>query len=120
MDLCLSLRQPGERFSDLVSRAARLGSRRDIWRSVRAGIPLTAYKMATFWAIGTGTCGEPSPFRRMLAASWHSFFIVLSPAVFIAATMELALGKGAAVAATAGMMQVTIVALTVLWQAGTS
>jgi hypothetical protein len=60
--------------------------------------------------------GEPGPFRRALAASWHWLFIALAIGIFIAATIELSLGRGAWVARAAAATQGIVVALAVLWQ----
>jgi small-conductance mechanosensitive channel len=91
-----------------------------------AGLPITLYKIAMFWAIRlpiarairTSSCGVPSPFRRALADSWHWLFIALAVAVFVAATIELALGRGSAVAGASAATQAIIATLAVLWQAG--
>jgi moderate conductance mechanosensitive channel len=88
--------------------------------------PVTLYKAAMFWAIRqpigrairSSTCGTPSPFRRAVADWWHWLFIVLALGVFAAATIELALGKGASVTGASAATQGIIVGLAVLWQAG--
>jgi hypothetical protein len=53
-----------------------------------------------------------------LAKSWHWLLIGLTLAVFVAATVEFALGKGASVASAGGETQGIIVVLAVIWQAG--
>jgi moderate conductance mechanosensitive channel len=88
--------------------------------------PVTLYKAVMFWAIRqpigrairTSTCGAPSPFRRAVADWWHWLFIVLAIGVFVAATVEFALGKGASVVSASAATQGIIVALAVLWQTG--
>jgi moderate conductance mechanosensitive channel len=90
------------------------------------GAPITLYKVAMFWAIRapiaraicTSSCGAPSPFRRMVADSWHWLFIALAFAVFGADAVAFALGKGAAMAGAGAATQFIIVALAVVWQAG--
>jgi moderate conductance mechanosensitive channel len=89
------------------------------------GIPITAYKVVMFWAIRrpiahailAATGREPGPFRRAVACSWHWFFTALAVGIFIAATIEFTLGRGAAVASAAGATQGIVVGLAVLWQA---
>jgi moderate conductance mechanosensitive channel len=90
------------------------------------GVAITLYKVAMFWAIRepiarairTSTCGMPSPFRRAVANCWHWLFMALAIGVFVAATIEFALGEGASVAGAAADTQGIIVVLAVLWQAG--
>jgi len=89
------------------------------------GLLVTAYKVIMFWmvrhpiarAILAATGGEPGSFRRAVAASWHWLFIALAIAIFIAATIELSLGRGAWVARAAAATQGIVAALAVLWQA---
>jgi len=89
------------------------------------GLAITAYKVAMFWAIRhpiarallAATGRAPGPIRRTIAASWHWFFIALSIGVFLTASVEFSLGKGAssvlsAASATTGI----VVALAVLGQ----
>ena len=90
------------------------------------GIPITLYKVVMFWAIRepiarairSSSCGAPSPFRNMVADSWHWLFIALAFAVFGADTVEFALGKGAAMAGAGAATQFIFVALAVLWPGG--
>ena len=87
------------------------------------GLPITAYKIVMYWAIRdpiarairAATGGEPSPFRLAVAASWHWLFIALAVGVFVAATIEFSLGKGATVAIAAAATQGIIVILAVIW-----
>jgi moderate conductance mechanosensitive channel len=89
------------------------------------GLIITGYKVAMFWAtrhpigraILAATGGEPGPVRRAVAASWHWAFIALSVGIFVAAGIELALGKGAWVARAATATQGIFVALAVVGQA---
>jgi moderate conductance mechanosensitive channel len=89
------------------------------------GIVITVYKVAMFWAtrrpiaraILAVTGGEPGPVRRAVAKSWHWMFIALSLGIFLAATIEFALGKGAWVARASAATQGIVVALAVLGQA---
>ncbi len=89
-------------------------------------LPITAYKVAMYWAIRhpvarairAATGSECTPFRRFLASCWHWLFIGLAVAVFVAATIEFALGKGAWVTAAAAATQGIIVVLAIIWQAG--
>jgi moderate conductance mechanosensitive channel len=89
------------------------------------GLSITAYKIAMYWAIRdpiarailAATGGEPSSFRLAIAASWHWLFIALAIGVFVAATIEFSLGKGATVAIAAAATQGIIVILAVIWQA---
>ncbi len=88
------------------------------------GIVVTGYKVAMFWALRrpvgrailAATGGEPGPFRRAVAAAWHWLFIALALGVFVAATIEFALGSGAWVAAASAATQGIVVGLAVLWQ----
>jgi moderate conductance mechanosensitive channel len=88
-------------------------------------LPITAYKVAMFWAIRhpiarallAATGQEPGPIRRAVAATWHWFFIALAIGVYLTGYVEIALGKGAfsmvsAASATTGI----VVALVVLGQ----
>jgi len=89
------------------------------------GLPITVYKVVMFWvvrhpvarAILAATGGEPGPLRRAVAASWHWVFIALALGIFIAATIELSLGRGAWVARASAATQGIVVTLAVLWQA---
>jgi moderate conductance mechanosensitive channel len=114
--------------SFLIWLVERLGFGHDtvIGAALALGLPITAYKVAMYWAIRrpiarailAATGGEPGPVRRAVAASWHWFFITLTLVVFLMASVELSLGKGAAsvfisASATTGI----IVALAVLGQA---
>jgi small-conductance mechanosensitive channel len=89
------------------------------------GLVITGYKVGMFWAtrrpirraILAATGGEPGPVRRAVAASWHWFFIALSVGIFVAATIEFALGKGAWVAHASTATQGIVVALAVVGQA---
>jgi small-conductance mechanosensitive channel len=88
-------------------------------------LPITAYKVAMYWAIRhsvarairAATGVECTPFRRFLAFHWHWLFIGLAVAVFVAATIEFALGKGAWVTAASAATQGIIVVLAIIWQA---
>jgi small-conductance mechanosensitive channel len=87
------------------------------------GLVITGYKVAMFWALRrpigrailAATGGEPGAFRRA-AAAWHWLFIALALGVFVAATIEFALGSGAWVAAASAATQGIVVGLAVLWQ----
>jgi len=88
------------------------------------GLPITAYKLAMFWAVRRpigrailASGGKLGPFRRCVAASWHWLFIALAVGIFVAATIELSLGRGAWVARASAATQGIVVALAVLWQA---
>jgi len=88
------------------------------------GLPITAYKLAMFWAVRRpigrailASGGKLGPFRRWVAASWHWLFIALAVGIFVAATIELSLGRGAWVARASAATQGIVVALAVLWQA---
>jgi moderate conductance mechanosensitive channel len=89
------------------------------------GFVITSYKVAMFWAtrrpiaraILAATGGEPGPVRRAVAASWHWVFIALSVGIFVAATIEFALGKGAWVAQASTATQGIVVVLAVVGQA---
>jgi moderate conductance mechanosensitive channel len=89
------------------------------------GVLITAYKVAMFWALRrpiarailAATGHEPGALRSIVAASWHWLFIALAIGVFIAATIELSLGRGAWVASASAATQGIVVALAVLWQA---
>ena len=88
------------------------------------GLPITGYKLAMFWAVRRpigrailASGGKLGPFRRWVAASWHWLFIALAVGIFVAATIELSLGRGAWVARASAATQGIVVALAVLWQA---
>ena len=88
------------------------------------GLPITAYKLAMFWAVRRpigrailASGGKLGPLRRWVAASWHWLFIALAVGIFVAATIELSLGRGAWVARASAATQGIVVALAVLWQA---
>ena len=90
------------------------------------GLSVTAYKVAMYWAIRhpiarailAATGDEPGPVRRAVAASWHWFFITLTLVIFLMASVEFSLGKGAAsVFSSASATTGIIVALAVLGQA---
>jgi small-conductance mechanosensitive channel len=88
------------------------------------GLPITAYKVAMFWAVRRpigrailASGGGPGPFRRGVAASWHWLFIALAVGILVAATIELSLGRGAWVARASAATQGIVVAPAVLWQA---
>jgi moderate conductance mechanosensitive channel len=89
------------------------------------GLVITGYKVAMFWvtrrpiarAILAATGGEPGPVRRAVAASWHWAFIALSVGIFVAATIEFALGKGAWVAQASTATQGIVIVLAVVGQA---
>jgi moderate conductance mechanosensitive channel len=90
-----------------------------------SGFVITLYKIAMFWAtrrpigraILAATGVEPGPVRRAVAASWHWAFIALSIGIFVAATIEFALGKGAWVARASTATQGIVIALAVVGQA---
>ena len=110
----------------LVWLVERLGLEHDavFGAALALGLPITAYKVAMFWAVRrpiarailAATGSEPGPFRRAVAASWHWLFIALALGIFVAATIELSLGKGAWVARASAATPGIVVALAVLWQ----
>ena len=87
---------------------------------------MTSYKIAMFLAIRrpiarailAATDSEPPLLRRVLAASWHWFFILLSLVILVAATIAFALGEGASVYGAATITQIILVILAIAWQAG--
>ena len=111
--------------SFLIWLVERLGFGHDtvIGAALALGLPITAYKVTMYWAIRrpiarailAATGSEPGPVRRAVAISWHWFFIILTLGIFLTASIEFSLGKGAssvfsAASATTGI----IVALAVL------
>jgi small-conductance mechanosensitive channel len=89
------------------------------------GLAITAFKVVMFWAIRrpiahailAATGHEPGPFRRAVAAAWHWLFTALALGIFIAATIEFALGRGASVTSASTATQGIVVAVAILWQA---
>src|SRR5271156_871456 len=111
--------------SILIWLVERLGFGHDtvIGAALAGGVPITPYKGTMYWAnrrpiaraILAATGSEPGPVRRAVAISWHWFFIILTLGIFLTASIEFSLGKGAssvfsAASATTGI----IVALAVL------
>src|SRR5215831_722865 len=112
----------------LIWLVERLGFVHDtvLGAALALGLSITTYKVAMYWAIRrpiarailAATGDEPGPVRRAVAASWHWFFITLTLVVFLMASVEFSLGKGAAaVFSSASATTGIIVALAVLGQA---
>jgi moderate conductance mechanosensitive channel len=112
----------------LIWLVERLGFGHDtvIGAALALGLPITAYKVVMYWAIRrpiarailAATGDEPGPVRCAVAASWHWFFVALTLVVFLMASVEFSLGKGAAsVFSAASVTTGIIVALAVLGQA---